>query len=155
VAVLKSILGRGPAASPADEEGVERSRLVVLAGAVRRFVGLLGLAALVVLVVAAPVGLLLGADVARSIAVGFYIIGSFLLVAGFFIGNRGPVRLRGDETEIAPTAGLFGIGLAGRRLRWATMEENQDAMSSSAVFVALGFALIVIGVLADSRVELV
>jgi hypothetical protein len=134
---------------------VRRSRLAVLAGAVRRFVGLLGLAALVVLVVAVPVGLLLGADVARSIAVGFYIIGSFLLVAGFFIGNRGPVRLRGDETEVTPTAGMFGIGLAGRRLRWATLEENEDAMSSSAVFVALGFALIVIGVLADSRVELV
>jgi hypothetical protein len=134
---------------------VQRSRLAVLSGAVRRFVGLLGLAALVVLVVAVPVGLLLGADVARSIAVGFYIIGSFLLVAGFFIGNRGPVRLRGDETEVTPTAGMFGIGLAGRRLRWATLEENEDAMSSSAVFVALGFALIVIGVLADSRVELV
>jgi hypothetical protein len=134
---------------------VRRSRLAVLAGAVRRFVGLLGLAALVVLVIAVPVGLLLGADVARSIAVGFYIIGSFLLVAGFFIGNRGPVRLRGDETEVTPTAGMFGIGLAGRRLRWATLEENEDAMSSSAVFVALGFALIVIGVLADNRVELV
>jgi hypothetical protein len=134
---------------------VRRSRLAVLAGAVRRFVGLLGLAALVVLVIAVPVGLLLGADVARSIAVGFYIIGSFLLVAGFFIGNRGPVRLRGDETEVTPTAGMFGIGLAGRRLRWATLEENEDAMSSSAVFVALGFALIVIGVVADNRVELV
>jgi hypothetical protein len=152
--VLKSILRRGPAVPPVDD-GVERSRLAVLGGALRRFVGLLGLAALVVLVVAVPVGLLLGADIARSIAIGFYIIGSFLLVAGFFVGNRGPVRLRGDETEITPTAGLFGIGLAGRRLRWATLEENQDAMASSAVFVALGFALIVIGVLADSRVELV
>jgi hypothetical protein len=153
--MLKSILRRGPAVSPVDDDAVERSRLAVLGGAVKRFVGLLALAALVVLVVAVPVGLLLGADVARSIAVGFYIIGSFLLVAGFFIGNRGPVRFRGDETEVTPTAGLFGIGLAGRRLRWATLEENQDAMASSAVFVALGFALIVIGVLADSRVELV
>jgi hypothetical protein len=134
---------------------VERSRLAALGAAGRRFVSLLGLAALVVLVVAVPVGLLLGADLARSVAVGFYIIGSFLLVAGFFVGNRGPVRLHGDEAEVPPTAGLFGIGLAGRRLRWATLEENKDAMASSAVFVALGFALIVIGVLTDSRVELV
>ena len=151
--MLKSLLRRGPAVPPADE-GAQRSRLAVLVGALRRFVGLLGLAALVVLVVAVPIGLLLGADVARAIAVGFYIIGSFLLVAGFFIGNRGPVRLGGDEREITPAAGMFGIGLAGRRLRWATMEENQDAMSSSAVFVAIGFALIVIGVIADSRFEL-
>jgi hypothetical protein len=155
VTVLRSILRRGPAAPPADDEGVQRSRVAVLAGALRRFVGLLGLASLVVFVIAVPVGLLLGADVARSIAVGFYIIGSFLLVAGFFVGNRGPVRLRGEETEVAPTAGMFGIGLAGRRLRWATLEENDDAMASSAVFVALGFVLIVIGVAADSRFELV
>lgn len=136
-------------------EVVERSRVDAFAAAAKRFVGLLALAGFVVLVVGVPAGLLLGADVARSIAVGFYVVGSFLLVAGFFVGNRGPVRLHGGDTDVSTGAGMFGIGLAGRRLRWATPEENQEAMASSGVFVALGFALIVIGVLADSRVQLV
>ena len=55
---------------------------------------------------------------------------------------------------MAPTVGMFGIGLGGRRLRWATPEENAEAMANSAVFVVIGFALILMGVLADSRVEL-
>jgi hypothetical protein len=139
---------------PPTEEAPQAGRLAVLLGATRRFFGLLALASLLVLVISAPMGLLLGASMSRSISVGFYVIGSFLLVAGFFVGNRGPVRLRGDETDVGAGVGMFGIGLAGRRLRWATPEENADAMASSAVFVAIGFVLIVIGVIADSRVQL-
>ena len=139
---------------PGGGDAPPQGRLAVLRGAARRFFGLLGLAALVVIVVSLPVGLLLGASAARSVSVGFYVIGSFLLVAGFFVGNRGPVRLKGDDTEVPTSMGMFGIGLAGRRLRWATPEENADAMASSAVFVVIGFVLIVLGVIADSRVQL-
>jgi len=140
---------------PAGGDAPPPGRLVVLRGAARRFFGLLGLAALVVLAVSLPIGLLVGASVSRSISVGFYVIGSFLLVAGFFVGNRGPVRLKGGDTDVGASMGMFGIGLGGRRLRWATPEENADAMASSAVFVVIGFVLIVIGVIADSRVQLV
>jgi hypothetical protein len=139
---------------PPTDETTPAGRLSVLGGAVGRFVGLLALATLLVLVISVPMGLLLGASMSRSISVGFYVIGSFLLIAGFFVGNRGPVRLKGDETDVAAGVGMFGIGLSGRRLRWATPEENADAMASSAVFVAIGFVLIVIGVIADSRVQL-
>jgi hypothetical protein len=138
---------------PAGEEA-PTGRLAVLRGAARRFFGILGVAALVVLAVSVPLGLLLGSSLARSISVGFYILGSFLLVAGFFVGNRGPVRLKGDDTDLGAPMGMFGIGLAGRRLRWASPEENADAMASSAVFIVIGFVLIIVGAIADSRVQL-
>ena len=142
-------------ASAAGEDAPAQTRAEVLRGAARRIAGVLSLAAAVVFLVALPVGLLLGSGVSRSISVGFYVIGSFLLVAGFFVGNRGPVRIEGRDTDVGSAVGMFGIGLGGRRLRWATAEENADAMASSAVFVVIGFALILIGIVADSRVELV
>lgn len=88
-------------------------------------------------------GLLLGSSVQRSLAVGFYLVGSFLLVAGFFFGNRGPVR--GD----ADSGGLLRLG--SRRLRWATRDETEEAINQSAVWVAIGFVLIVLGIASDNR----
>ena len=86
-------------------------------------------------------GLAAGAGVDRSISLGFYVVGSFLLVAGFFLGNRGPARMQ-DE----------GHGLLGpRRLRWATLEERTGALNDSAVFVSIGFLLILIGLVVDQR----
>jgi hypothetical protein len=100
------------------------------------------------------VGLLLGSTASRSVSVGLYLVGCFLLVAGFFVGNRGPARLRGAE-EAGAIGGMFGIGIGHARLRWATMEEREEAISNSAIFVVLGLALILLGVLADTRVTLV
>lgn len=100
-------------------------------------------------------GFALGTAIDRALSVGFYIVGCFLLVSGFFMGNRGPARFKGDETEGGAVGGMFGIGIGGRRLRWATPEEREEALSISAVFVALGVALIVLGVVADSRVALI
>jgi hypothetical protein len=91
--------------------------------------------------------------VRRSVSTGLYSVGCFLLVAGFFVGNRGPARARGAG-DAGAVAGLFGIGLGARRLRWATRDEQEDALAHSALFVALGIALIVLGVLADERVAL-
>jgi hypothetical protein len=87
-------------------------------------------------------GLVFGSSVSRAVSIGFYVVGCFLIVAGFFIGNRGPARAKENA------AMLF---LGGRNLRWATRDEHEDTLNSSAVFVALGFALIVIGALADTR----
>ena len=91
------------------------------------------------------IGALLGSSLTRSLAVGFYIVGSFWLVSGFFVGNRGPVRLKGD----------FGAPLFGSRfVRWATPEEREETINMSALYVLLGFVLILFGFVADTRYSL-
>ena len=99
--------------------------------------------------VSAALGELAGSGVSRSVSLGFYLVGSFLLIAGFFVGNRGPVRVKGD-----PGVSVFGI-FRDRRLRWATGSEQVESLSLSFVFVALGLALIILGVVTDTRYELV
>jgi hypothetical protein len=116
------------------------------AAAGRRFLGLFLLASAIALVGSLAIGLPLGAGFARTISVGFYCVGSFLLVSGFFVGNRGPVRLKRE----------VGVPLLGSRyMRWATPEERQETINLSAIFVVLGFVLILVGVVADNRYDLV
>jgi hypothetical protein len=86
-------------------------------------------------------GLIGGGSVARAVTIGFYLVGSFMLIAGFFIGNRGPVRPKGSGPM------LFGA----RIMRWATPLEREESLNESALFVTLGFVLILIGVAVDSR----
>jgi hypothetical protein len=118
----------------------------MILAAARRFLTLLLLAVAATVVVGVLYGLLARAPFGRSLAIGFYLVGSFLLVAGFFVGNRGPARLKREEEA----ATLF----SPRVLRWATQDEREDSLNLSAVFVTLGFVLIVIGVAADSRYRL-
>lgn len=115
-----------------------RRFLVLLAAAI----GVVGLASLVL-------GLVFGSGIQRAVSLGFYLVGSFLLVAGFFMGNRGPARLKGPPGEEGP----WGISTK-RKLRWATPEEREEALASSAVFVTIGLALIVAGVAFDNRYDL-
>lgn len=120
--------------------------------ALRRF-GLLVLLAVTVTVAGSLLfGLLIGASVERSLAVGFYLVGSFLLVCAFFIGNSGVTRV--DSESPAPMV-LPMFSFAGRRLRWATMREQNETISNSAVFICLGLVLIAVGVLVDSRHSLI
>ena len=117
----------------------------MLVAAIRRFAVVLALAAGATAVISLALGALVGASLGRSVSLGFYCIGSFLLVSGFFVGNRGPVRLKADT----------GVALLGSRfVRWATPAEREETINTSAVFVAVGFALILLGVLADTRYEL-
>jgi hypothetical protein len=97
-------------------------------------------------------GLLAGASLERALSLGFYAVGSFLLVCGFFVGNRGPTRV--DSESPAPMA-LPMVNFAGRRLRWATGREQNETISSSAVFICLGLVLVVIGILVDGRRSLI
>ncbi len=114
--------------------------------ALRRLTGLFVVAAGLTAFIALSLALLLGESLSRAFSVGFYLVGSFLTIAGFFVGNRGPVRLKRD----------VGVPLLGSRIvRWATPEEREDSINSSAIYVVLGFALIFLGVLADTRYSLV
>ena len=116
--------------------------------------GLRRLAVVVVLCVgltaagSALIGLLIG-SLDRSLVLGFYLVGCFFMVAGFFVGNRGPARVKSEEPGASATP--FGVFSGSRRLRWATLGEQEETINSSAVFVTLGIILVVVGVLLDSR----
>lgn len=110
------------------------------------------------IVVGTPIGLLAGMSLNRAVSLGFYLVGAFLTVAGFFVGNRGPFRPRVDEGVEATPDG-FGSTLrsprGGRALRSATPDEQVESMAVSGVFVLLGFTLMLVGIVIDSRVQLV
>jgi hypothetical protein len=121
----------------------------VLRATARRFAVLLVLVVGGTALVSLALGALFGSGVSRSVSLGFYSIGSALLIMGFFVGNRGPARVKGD-----PGVSFFGI-FRDRRLRWATAEEQVESLSLSFVFVALGLVLIVLGIVTDTRYALV
>jgi uncharacterized membrane protein HdeD (DUF308 family) len=90
-------------------------------------------------IASAVIGLLAGSSLTRSLSVGFYVVGCGTLVLGFALALRGPVRLgTGEQTG----------------LRVVPAEERQDAIADSALLVVLGIALLVLGVLSDTRYPL-
>jgi len=97
-------------------------------------------------------GLLIGASVNRSLVLGFYLTGCFLLVSGFFVGNRGPTRLK---SELPGPVVVPFLGVGSRRLRWASLSEQNETINNSAVFVCLGLVLVAVGIVLDSRQSLV
>jgi hypothetical protein len=42
-------------------------------------------------------------------------------------------------------------GYASRRLRWATLDEQEETINHSAIFIGLGVILVLIGILVDSQ----
>jgi hypothetical protein len=135
---------------PASTPGTSTGRRLgpMLRNAARRFAIILVATAVGTAAVSLGLGLLLGSSVSRSVSVGFYIVGAFLLIFGFFVGNRGPVRIKGD-----PGFGMFGF-FQNRQLRWATGSEQVESLSLSFVFVALGIVLIILGIATDTRYNL-
>jgi hypothetical protein len=113
--------------------------------ALRRFslllVGLAGGTAVVALLV----GFAAGSGVGRAVSVGWYVVGSIVLIGGFFVGNRGPARPLGEGWS------TFSVN---RWVRWASAEEQQESISLSAILILLGFVLILLGVVADTRYSL-
>jgi uncharacterized membrane protein HdeD (DUF308 family) len=91
-------------------------------------------------------GLAFGSSVSRSLSLGWYVVGSVLLISGFFVGNRGPTRPQGEGWNV------FSLR---RWVRWATPDEQRETLSLSAVLVVLGLLLIAFGVLADTRYKIV
>jgi hypothetical protein len=96
--------------------------------------------------IALAAGLLVGSGVGRALSVGWYVVGSVLLISGFFVGNRGPSRPQGEGWS------TFSMK---RWVRWASPEEQRESISFSALLVVLGFALIALGALADTRYSIV
>ncbi|MGH7542206.1 MAG: hypothetical protein ACRELC_14525 [Gemmatimonadota bacterium] len=121
-------------------------------GAARRIAILLGVVLGVTALVSLLVGLAAGSSASRSVSAGFYIVGCFLVVFGFFSGLRGPVRARGrDEADERPLSAFFSSGLWGG-VRTASPDERADALGTAWFFLLLGILLVLAGVLVDSRV---
>ncbi|HEY6015585.1 MAG TPA: hypothetical protein VIU86_16125 [Gaiellaceae bacterium] len=97
-------------------------------------------------VIALPLGLAFGAGVSRSVSLGWYAVGAFCTLGGFLVGNRGPARSVG---------GYAPFSFRGRMVRWASKEEQEESINFSAVLIVLGFALIVLGIAADTRYRLI
>jgi hypothetical protein len=107
--------------------------------AIRRLVVLFVLLGVGVTLGSLLLGLLFGASPQRSVSLGFAVTGSFLLVMGFFVGSRGPVRLMRREHG----------SLVGARM--AEPHERLETINVSALFVGVGFVLLVVGVALDPR----
>jgi hypothetical protein len=114
--------------------------------AARRFAVVLGAVAGGTAALALLIGLAFGAGIGRSLSLGWYIVGSVLLLSGFFVGNRGPTRPQGEGWSV------FSMR---RWVRWATPDEQRESISLSALLVVLGFVIIALGVIADTRYSLV
>ncbi len=122
------------------------TRREILRAGLRRLVLLLAAIVAGTAVASLAAGAITGAPLARALSVGFYAIGSFALVGGFFVGNRGPARGRGSAAITLP---------GQRKLRWARPEEQAEAIATSALFVTVGLVLVVIGLAIDSRFQIV
>ena len=93
-------------------------------------------------------GLVLGADLRRSLALGFYLVGSVMFVAGVLYGVRPPVRTTGDHGS----GGLLGsLAAGGGSARWASADDLRDSLSTSALFITLGLACLAVGIVVDPR----
>jgi hypothetical protein len=118
----------------------------VLAGAARRILGLFAVVGGVTVFVSIALALLTDTSVRRAIAVGFYAVGSIVLLSGFFVGNRGVLRADTDDEK-----GSLLLGFGRRRVRSATGEEQRENVRVSALVIGLGIVLLVLGTLADTE----
>jgi len=130
----------------------------MLVAALRRLAFITVVAVGVTVAVSLLIGLLIGSGVDRALTLGFYFVGSFLLISGFFVGNRGPVRVKneaaaeGDLSGATPAPMILPIpGTTSRKLRWASLPEQNEAINNSAIFIVLGLVLVFIGIGFDSH----
>jgi hypothetical protein len=115
--------------------------------AARRFLTLLAGIAVATAAVSLPFGLLVGARIDRSLAVGFYLVGCALLLGGFFTGNRGPFRVANEE-------GMVGLRRP-RGVRVVSGEEQAETFNMSGLLVLTGVVLLAVGAAVDSNAELI
>lgn len=113
----------------------------------RRFVQVAVAVIVATALVSLAFGLLVGDSASRSLSVGFYLAACLSITLGVFFGIRPPVRQEGDAGALGGLFGVFGSG----PVRFATNDEREDSLASSAVFVVLGFVLVLFGLLCDGR----
>ena len=121
-------------------------RWALLRAAAKRFAVVLAIAILGPSATFFLGGLALGVSANRSISLGLYLVGCFLLVSGFFLGNRGPLRIVNEES-------LVGLRRP-RVLRTAGLSEQAESINTSAIMVAIGLVLVMLAAGIDSRVQL-
>ena len=116
----------------------------MLLAAARRFATFLGLTAGITVVGALAFAGLGGVGIARAVSVAFYLAGSGLVLIGFFLGLRGPIKV-----EL-----LDHSGIGRRKLRIASPEERTTSVNDSVIIAVVGLVLVGLGVAADSRYPL-
>lgn len=114
---------------------------MLLAG-FRRLATIAGTVLAATVVVSVLLGLAAGANIERSISVGFYILGAVLLVGCFVFGVRGPLR---GVSSTGDTSSLLGA----RRFRTATPEERGEATRTALLLFVVGLVIVVIGSVID------
>lgn len=114
--------------------------------AVRRFVKLLAAVAGGTALCSLLFGQLLGASASRSVAVGLYLVGSALLLGGFFVGNRGVFRVANEE-------GMVGLRVP-RGVRVASGDEQEESFNMTGLLVVGGILLLALGAAVDSNARL-
>ncbi len=114
-------------------------------GAIARFALLIGALVGAVALLTIPLALATDSRIGRAVSAGLYLAGSAVMVLGFVAGNRGPLRRSDGDRPLAFRRGL----------RKATSEERRSTLALSALLVAAGLVLIMVGVAVDSRVRLV
>src|SRR3954453_6899319 len=117
-----------------------------MAAAARRFALLLRALVGGTGAIALLLGRRFGSSLPRALSVGWYSVGSILLISGFFVGNRGPARPQGEGWSV------FSLQ---RWVRWASPDEQRESISFSALLVVLGIVLIALGAIADTRYSVV
>jgi hypothetical protein len=124
-------------------------------GAARRIALIAGGIVGLTLLGGALAALLFGMALDRAVSTGLYLVGSFLVLVGVFAGLRGPVRPGGDDEGRSALGGLLGFGIFSSGVRTATAEERLDARATAWLFLALGVALVLLGVLVDDRASII
>ena len=114
--------------------------------AARRFVKLLAAVAGGTALCSLLLGQLLGASASRSVAVGLYLVGSALLLGGFFVGNRGVFRVANEE-------GMVGLRVP-RGVRVASGDEQEESFNMTGLLVVGGVLLLALGAAVDSSARL-
>ena len=127
-----------------NAQGARPGLVAVWLPALRRMLKLFVVISVGTVVLSALFGLLINASIMRSIAIGFYLVGCFVLFGAFFFGNRGPIRPGGEDT-----GGLFRV--TSRRLRWATKDEQEEAISAPRSSFHSALVLILLGVVWDTK----
>jgi hypothetical protein len=101
--------------------------------------------------VSAALGGLSGRSVLHSLAVGYYVVGTAVLVGSFVLGLRGPVRSRplDDPSGQQPSMTGWGGVFLPRTIRRTTPEERLTAKQGSVGLFLLGILLVAIGAMID------